>query len=136
MLKAKPVLWDKSLEKPDWTCDEDKNPYITTTEGFVPLDVQIAKFEQSGIRAKYRSEMFDSDDMRDMYLGPNTRIYADDDLETINEKLEARENIRREIYMRYQKQMEEQMKKQNSESFGNAKASSEANGASVDETPE
>lgn len=136
MLKLKPILWDKSLEKPDWTTDAEKNPYITTTEGFVPLDVQIAKFEQSGIRAKFRSEMYDSDDMRDMYLGPNTRIYADDDLETINEKLEAREKIRQEIIIRYQKQMQEQMKKQNSESSGNAKASSEANGASVDGTSE
>lgn len=136
MLKSKPIFWDKTLDKPDWTCDEDKNPYITCTEGFVPLDVQIAKFEQSGVRAKYRSEMFDSEDMRDMYLGPNTRIYADDDLETINEKLEARENIRRAILLRYQKEQQELLKKQNSESSGNAKASSVANGESVEGTPE
>lgn len=106
-------IWEEKKIK-DWTCDEDLNPYITETAGFVPLDVQIQKFEQAGIRAKFTSDMFDSQDLRDMYLGPNTRIFADDDLETINEKLEAQEAIRQSIIQR-NKEIELERRRQNFE---------------------
>lgn len=98
----------------DWTSDKDKNPLIVDTAGFIPLDVQIAKFEQSGVRAKYRSDMFDSQDMRDMYLGPNTRIFADDDIETINEKVAIQNKMKEDMMMRYYQAQKREAENQNS----------------------
>ena len=64
-------LWEEKEIK-DWTCDADLNPYITETAGFIPLDVQIQKFEQAGTRAKFTSDMFDSQYLRESLISPVT----------------------------------------------------------------
>lgn len=94
---------DRKLE--DWTMNEDKNPYICETAGFKPLEVQIQEFEQAGVRARFRSEMFDSQDYRDMYMQPDTRITGDDDIETVYEKLRIQRQIQNDIMKRHQKAM-------------------------------
>lgn len=88
-------LWtDKST---DWTQDKRLNPYITETAGFVPLEVQIQKFQQSGLRARFTSDMFDSSDYHDMYLHPDVRVNSSDDLETLQEKFELQRYLREQI---------------------------------------
>lgn len=89
--------WDKKNVQ-DWTTDKKKNPYITDTAGFVPLQVQIQKFEQSGIRARFRSEMFDSSDFRDMYLQPDLMINSEDDEIDIQEKLDKQRFVKEQIF--------------------------------------
>lgn len=114
MVKLYSIAKFDSAIKEDWTSDKDKNPVIVDTAGFISLDVQIAKFEQSGVRAKYRSDMFDSQDLRDMYLGPNTRIFADDDIETINEKVALQNKMKEDMIMRYYQAQKREAEKQNS----------------------
>lgn len=92
--------FDTTLKKEkDWTCDKELNPYITETAGFIPLDVQIQKFEQAGIRAKFRSDMFDSSDYRDMYMHPDLRINSEDDEIDVENKLRYQDYIRKRILM-------------------------------------
>lgn len=111
----------------DWTEDKEKNPYIVETAGFQPLEVQIQRFEQAGVRAKFRSEMFDSQDYRDMYLGPDTRITADDDLEEIERKIENQNYVRQAILAQRQREYQEQMTKNGS--FGAYRANDGKSGA-------
>ena len=75
----------KPLNK--WTLDEEKNPYITETAGFVPLEVKLKQFEASGYRAQLYASEFTSSDLREIYLNPNFEISPDDDLEDIHSKL-------------------------------------------------
>lgn len=96
MLKVcKCELWD--AKQKDWTQDMKLNPYITETAGFVPLEVQIQKFQQSGLRARFTSDMFDSTDYHDMYLHPDVRVSSSDDLETMQEKFEMQRYLREKI---------------------------------------
>lgn len=68
----------------------ENNEYICETAGFVPLEVKMRQFEQNGIIAQFQVSDFDSNDYRDIYLNPDFNIYPDDDLEDVQEKLEAR----------------------------------------------
>lgn len=88
--------WDRPAIK-DWTCDKEKNPYITDTAGFKPLEAQIAQFEQAGRRARFRSDMFDSSDYNEMYLHPDLRITGEDDEIDIEEKIRKQNFLRRQI---------------------------------------
>lgn len=80
-----------------WTTDEEKNPVIVETAGFVPLEVKMKRFEQAGLRAQFREQDFDSQDYRDMYLNPDVIIYPSDDLEQVQEKLNLQAQIYNEI---------------------------------------
>lgn len=95
-------------KKHDWTEDKKLNPYITETAGFVPLEVQIQKFQQSGQRARFTSDMFDSVDYYDMYMHPDVRVNGNDDLETMNEKFEMQRYLREQIAMQKSKGMQRQ----------------------------
>ncbi len=81
----------------EFTNDKELNPVIVETAGFVPLEVKFKRFEQAGLKAQFNASEFTSSDFRDMYLGPNTEIYPNDDLETIIEKEALQEKIRIEI---------------------------------------
>lgn len=81
----------------EFTKDKELNPLIVETAGFVPLEVKFKRFEQAGLKAQFNASEFTSSDFRDMYLGPNTEIYPNDDLETIIEKEALQEKIRIEI---------------------------------------
>lgn len=88
------------IEKPevkDWTMDKKLNPVITDTAGFIPLDVQIQKFEQSGRRARFSSDMFDSSDYRDAYLSPDLRINPEDDEIDMQRKFELQAYVLQRI---------------------------------------
>lgn len=74
-----------------WTDDENLNPYITETAGFVPLDVKLKQFEISGYKAQLSASEFTSSDLRDIYLNPDFNITPDDDLEDIHSKLVAQQ---------------------------------------------
>lgn len=66
------------------------NECITETAGFIPLEVKMKQFEQNGIIAQFKVDDFTSSDYRDMYLTPDFDISPEDDLEDIQEKLDAR----------------------------------------------
>lgn len=83
-----------------WTDNEEKNPLIVETAGFVPLEVKMKRFEQAGLRAQFREQDFDSQDYRDMYLNPDVQIYPSDDLEQVQEKLNLQAQIYNEIIQR------------------------------------
>lgn len=83
-----------------WTDDKDLNNYQVETAGFIPLEVKMKRFEQAGIRAQFRSQDFDSQDYRDMYLNPDIQIYPSDDLEEVQEKLNLQAQIYNDIVQR------------------------------------
>lgn len=91
---------------------KDGNNYITETAGFIPLEVKLKQFEQNGLIAQFQVGDFTSSDYRDIYLNPDFAISPEDDLEDIQEKIEARN-----IYV-------EQLKKTKSNGL-NAKAGTE-----------
>lgn len=87
----------------NFTKDKELNPIIVETAGFIPLEVKFKRFEQAGLKAQFNASEFTSSDFRDMYLGPNTEIYPNDDLETILEKEALQEKIKLEILKKKQK---------------------------------
>lgn len=93
---AKAITWNEPIPD-DFTKDKELNPYIVETAGFIPLDVQIQKFEQAGVRARFRSDMFDSSDYRDMYLNENLRINSSDDEIDIERKVKLQNYVRNKI---------------------------------------
>ena len=106
MKVCKCELWTEKLH--DWTENKELNPYITETAGFIPLEVQIQKFQQSGQRARFSSDMFDSSDYYDMYMHPDVRINSNDDLETLQEKFELQSYLREQIAMQKSQGMQRQ----------------------------
>lgn len=73
------------------------NEYIVETAGFVPLEVKMKQFEQNGLVAQFLTSDFDSNDYRNIYLNPDFNISPEDDLEDIQEKLEAQKAYAEEI---------------------------------------
>lgn len=90
----------KSPALAEWTNDKEKNPYITETAGFVPLEIKFRQFEQNGLRMQFSENEFDSSDYREMFSNPNAIVYPGDDLETITEKLLLQDTIKNEILAR------------------------------------
>lgn len=82
---------------PTFTEDQEKNPYITETAGFVPLDVKFKQMEQAGIRAQFFAQEFTSSELRDVYFGANTEIYPSDEIEEVEEKLLLQESLKLQI---------------------------------------
>lgn len=70
---------------------------ITETAGFVDLETRFKRMEQSGYVAHFFREMFDTSDEREIYLGEETEIYADDDEDTVREKLMKQQLLREKI---------------------------------------
>lgn len=70
---------------------------ICETAGFVDLETRFKRMEQSGYVAQFYSSQFDVNDMREIYLGDDTAIYADDDEETVARKLALQERKKIEI---------------------------------------
>lgn len=70
---------------------------ICETAGFVDLETRFKRMEQSGYVAQLHVSQFDTQDMRDIFLGEDTEIYADDDEDTIMRKLALQDKKRREI---------------------------------------
>lgn len=70
---------------------------IVETAGFVPLEVRFKRMEQSGYVAQFYTSQFDSDDYRQIFMGDETEIYADDDEDTVMIKLAKQQKIRDEI---------------------------------------
>lgn len=68
----------------------EHNEYICETAGFVPLEVKMKQFEQNGLIAQFQVSDFTSNDYRDIYLNPDFQITPEDELEEIQEKLNAR----------------------------------------------
>lgn len=93
---AKAITWNLPVHD-DFTKDKEMNPYIVETAGFVPLDVQIQKFEQAGVRARFRSDMFDSSDYRDMYLNEDLRINPSDDEIDVERKIKLQNFVKNKI---------------------------------------
>ncbi len=77
----------------DYVSQFKDNCVIVETAGFVPLEVRLKKFEEAGVKAQFHSSEFTSSDLREFYLSPNTEIYPNDDLETIEEKLALRHSL-------------------------------------------
>lgn len=69
------------------------NEDITETAGFVPLEVKLKRFEESGMLMQFNNQEFTSNDYREAYLSPDYAITPEDELEDINEKLAAREEF-------------------------------------------
>lgn len=70
---------------------------ITETAGFVDLETRFKRMEQSGYVAHFFKEMFDTEDERQIFLGEETEIYADDDEDTVREKLYKQQLLREQI---------------------------------------
>lgn len=70
---------------------------ITETAGFVDLETRFKRMEQSGYVAHFFREMFDTEDERQIFLGEETEIYADDDEDTVREKLYQQQLLREKI---------------------------------------
>lgn len=70
---------------------------ITETAGFVDLETRFKRMEQSGYVAHFFREMFDTEDERQIFLGDETEIYADDDEDTVREKLYKQQLLREQI---------------------------------------
>lgn len=69
---------------------------ICETAGFVDLETRFKRMEQNGYVANFFSHQFDTKDMRDIFLGDETEIYADDDEDTVARKLALQEKLRAE----------------------------------------
>ena len=67
---------------------------ICETAGFVDLETRFKRMEQNGIVANFFSHQFDTQDMRQIFLGDETEIYSDDDEETVTKKLALQEKLR------------------------------------------
>lgn len=67
---------------------------ICETAGFVDLETRFKRMEQNGYVANFFSHQFDTQDMRDIFLGDETEIYADDDEATVTKKLALQEKLR------------------------------------------
>lgn len=61
------------------------NDYITETAGFIPLDVKLRRFQETGQIMQFHTSEFTSADYRDMYLSPDLEITPEMDLEEITE---------------------------------------------------
>lgn len=70
---------------------------ICETAGFVDLETRFKRLEQSGYVAQFFAHQFDVNDMREIYLGEDTAIYADDDEVTVRKKLALQDKLRMEI---------------------------------------
>ena len=66
------------------------NDYITETAGFVPLDVKLRRFQEAGQQMQFHAGEFTSADLREAYFSPDFEINPEDELEEIQEKLNAR----------------------------------------------
>lgn len=85
------VLDKEDVARLDWQPSKEGNKYITETAGFIPLEVKMKQFEQNGLIAQFQVSDFTSHDYRDIYLNhPNFEITPEDELEDIQEKLQAR----------------------------------------------
>lgn len=96
--------WKLEILTPDQVkaCGADlskDNEYITETAGFIPLEVKMKQFEQNGIIAQFKVDDFTSSDYRDIYLTPDFDISPEDDLEDIQEKINARNSYIQELKM-------------------------------------
>lgn len=70
---------------------------ICETAGFVDLETRFKRMEQSGYIAQFHINQFDTQDMRDIFLGDETAIYADDDEDTVMKKLYLQDLKRKQI---------------------------------------
>lgn len=70
---------------------------ICETAGFVPLDVRFKRLEQSGYVAQFFTHQFDTDDIRQIFMGEETQIYADDDEDIVRIKLYKQNKLREKI---------------------------------------
>lgn len=64
---------------------------ICETAGFVDLETRFKRLEQNGYVAHFFQHQFDTQDLRDIFLGDDTEIFADDDEETVVKKLALQE---------------------------------------------
>lgn len=77
---------------------KENNPYICETAGYEPLEVKFKRFEQNGIVAALNQSMFNSHDLREIYLNhPEFDITPEDELEDINEKMIAQQEYLQEM---------------------------------------
>lgn len=84
----------------------DKNDYITETAGFVPLEVKLKRFEESGAQLQFMRSEFTSSDYRDMYLTPDFEITPEMDYEEIQEVLLRRSEFVKELKMNKKQTLE------------------------------
>lgn len=73
------------------------NPVIVETAGFVPLDVKLKRFEQSGQLMQFQTSEFTANDYRELYMNPDFDITPDDDYEDVQEKLEGLKQYQAEV---------------------------------------
>lgn len=71
---------------------------ICETAGFVDLETRFKRLEQNGYVAHFFEQQFDTSEMRDIFLGEETEIYADDDEETVARKLALQEKIKQKYW--------------------------------------
>ena len=94
--KENEILSEKQIEA---RCSDlsENNDYICETAGFVPLEVKFKRFELAGQAAVLNASEFTSQDIRDLYLNPDFDIYPDDDLDEVQEKMNALRKHQQEI---------------------------------------
>lgn len=73
---------------------ETSDVNICETAGFVDLETRFKRLEQNGFVAHFFEQQFDTSEMRDIFLGDETEIYADDDEETVAQKLVLQEKLK------------------------------------------
>lgn len=71
---------------------------ICETAGFVDLETRFKRLEQNGYVAHFFESQFDTIEMRDIFLGEKTEIYADDDEETVAKKLALQEKLKQKYW--------------------------------------
>lgn len=81
----------------DLECVSFSDVNICETAGFVDLETRFKRLEQSGYVANFFRDQFDTEDIREIFLGDDTTIYAEDDEDTVRKKLILQDRKRAEI---------------------------------------
>lgn len=76
--------YDQEFSKPgECSFKDGDNKYITETAGFVPLEVKLRRFQETGQMMAFNTQEFTSSDLRELYLSPDLEITPEMDLEEI-----------------------------------------------------
>lgn len=106
-------LSEKEVSALSSELNEENNPYICETAGFIPLEIKFKRFEQAGQMARLNASDFTSSDYREMYQSPDFDIYPDDDLDEVEEKMIALKKhiteVKKKVYERTKIEKEEKI---------------------------
>lgn len=109
-------LSEKEVSALSSELNEENNPYICETAGFIPLEIKFKRFEQAGQMARLNASDFTSSDYREMYQSPDFDIYPDDDLDEIEEKMIALKKhiteVKKKVYERTKNEKQEKIEKE------------------------